>query len=94
MKYALLEFLRVELKMEQQEISDLGTFTVSRKDVEGNEKVFLTFEDEKSCDYINKKAALCKNSNIKTFPFIPPQFFKRFSDLSKLTYIARNRMPG
>ena len=43
----------------------------------------------KSYDYINKKAALCKNSNIKTFPVIPPQFFKRFSDLSKLTYIAR-----
>ena len=75
--------------MDEQEIDDLGSFAVTRKDVEGNEKVYVTFEDEKSCDYINKKAALCKNSNIKTFPFIPPQFFKHFSDLSKLTYIAR-----
>ena len=94
MKHAMLEFLTDELKMDEQEIDDLGSFAVTRKDVEGNEKVYVTFEDEKSCDYINKKAALCKNSNIKTFPVIPPQFFKRFSDLSKLTYIARNRMPG
>ena len=54
---------------------------------------FLIFEDEKSCEYIHKKAAICKNSDINTFQYIPPQLYKRFSDLSKLTFIARKSDP-
>ena len=40
MKHAVLEFLTDELKMDEQEIDDLGSFAVTRKDVEGNKKVY------------------------------------------------------
>ena len=44
MKHAVLEFLTDKLKMDEQEIDDLGSFAVTRKDVEGNEKVYVTLK--------------------------------------------------
>ena len=55
MKFAAVEFLMEELKMEEGEISDIGKFTVQRKDTEGNDKIYLVFELEESCEYITKK---------------------------------------
>ena len=36
-----------------------------------------------------KKSIICRNKNIRVFPYIPPQMFGRFTDLSRHTYIAR-----
>ena len=86
---AALEFLTEELKMDTKEIEELGKFKVTRKDIANNDKIYLHFMDEKSCQYISKKAVMCQNSNINIFPYIPPQLFRRFSDLSRNTFIAR-----
>ena len=75
--------------MDEEEIKQLGGFKSYRKNDDENEKVYLNFTSEESCDYITRKAAICKNENIRIFPYIPPQLFKRFSDLSLLTFKAR-----
>ena len=87
--YAAIEFMTEELKMENNEIQDLGEFHASRKDDPNNDKIYLHFKDDKGPKYIGKKAAICQNLNTNTFPYIPPQLFKRFSDLSRNTYFAR-----
>ena len=60
-----------------------------RKDSEENDKVYLKFSKEESSNYISRKAALVRNENINIFPYIPPQVFQRFSDLSRLSFNAR-----
>ena len=75
--------------MDSNEIEELGKFKATRKNDDNNDKVYLHFEDEKSCQYIAKKTIICQNKDINTFPYIPPQLFKRFSDLSKNTFLAR-----
>ena len=42
-----------------------------------------------SCNYFNMKAVMCQNNHISTFPFMPPYLFKRFSDFSHNTFLAR-----
>merc|ERR1711895_298137 len=37
-----------------------------------------------------RKAALVKNEDIQVFPYIPPQLYQRFSDLSRLTFNERH----
>ena len=69
-----------ELKMDDEEIDNLGEYEVYRKDTEENDKVYLKFSREESSDYITRKAALVKNENIHVFPYIPPQLYQRFSD--------------
>ena len=88
-RYAVHEFLYDEMKMDEGEINELGRFKVHRKDDDLNDKIYLIFENKHSCEYLMRKSIVCKNANIKVFPYIPPQIFARFSDLSKLTYIAR-----
>ena len=87
--HAAIEFLTEELKMDNTEIENLGKFKISLKDDVNNDKIYLHFSDESSCGYINTKAAICQNTNINTFPFIPPHLFKRFNDLSQNTFLAR-----
>ena len=89
LREAVKEFMKDELKLDDDEIDNLGEFEVYRKDTEDNDKVYLKFTREESSNYISRKAALVRNENINIFPYIPPQIFQRFSDLSRLTFIAR-----
>ena len=89
LREAVKEFMKDELKLDDEEIENLGEFDVYRKDSEENDKVYLKFAREESSNYISRKAALVRNENINIFPYIPPQIFQRFSDLSRLTFIAR-----
>ena len=89
LREAVKEFMKDELKLDDDEIDNLGEFEVYRKDTEENDKVYLKFAGEESSNYISRKAALVRNENINVFPYIPPQIFQRFSDLSRLTFIAR-----
>ena len=79
-----------ELKLDDEEIDNLGEYEVHRKDTEDNDKVYLKFQSEEASNYITRKAAMVKNENVNVFPYIPPQMYQRFSDLSRLTFIARN----
>ena len=90
LREAVKEFLMDELKMDDEEIDKLGEYEVYRKDTEENDKVYLKFSREESSNYITRKAALVKNENIHVFPYIPPQLYQRFSDLSRLTFNARH----
>ena len=49
---------------------------------------------EKAVQYIHRKKAKVDNTEIKTKPFIPPQLYGRFVDLSKNTYEARKENEG
>ena len=90
LREAVKEFLMDELKMDDEEIDNLGEYEVFRKDVEENDKVYLKFSKEESSNYITRKAALVKNEDIHVFPYIPPQLYQRFADLSRLTFNARH----
>ena len=85
LREAVKEFLMDELKMDDEEIDNLGEYEVSRKDIEEDDKVYFKFSSEESSNYIIRKAALVKNEDIHVFPYIPPQLYQRFSDLSRLT---------
>ena len=90
LREAVKEFLMDELKMDDEEIDNLGEYEVHRKDTEDNDKVYLKFQTEEASNYITRKAALVKNENVNVFPYIPPQMYQRFSDLSRLTFNARH----
>ena len=89
LREAVKEFMRDELKLDEEEIDNLGAFEVYRKDSEENDKVYLKFNKEESSNYITRNAAIVRNEEINIFPFIPPQVFQRFSDLSRLSFDAR-----
>ena len=90
LREAVKEFLMDELKMDDKEIDNLGEYEVFWKDVEENDKVYLKFSKEESSNYITRKAALVKNEDIHVFPYIPPQLYQRFADLSRLTFNTRH----
>ena len=90
LRESVKEFLMDELKMDDEEIDNLGDYEVYRKDVDDNDKVYLKFSSEESSNYITRKAALVKNEDIHVFPYIPPQLYQRFADLSRLTFNARH----
>merc|ERR1712240_87474 len=54
LKLAVKEFLSLKLKMEEDEMAKLGEYKVHRKNDDENEKVYLNFNSEESCDYINR----------------------------------------
>ena len=81
LREAVKEFLMDELKMDDDEIDNLGDYEVHRKDTEENDKVYLKFKREEASHYITRKAALVKKENIHVFPYIPPQLYQRFSNL-------------
>ena len=92
LRYTVIKFLN-ELKKDDREINNLRDLTVSHYNSEDNDKVYVTFTDVKHVEYLYKKSALCKNATIRVFPYIPPQFFKRFLDLSRHTFHARKSDP-
>ena len=82
LRESVREFLMDELKLDDEELDNLGEYEVYRKDVDENDKVYLKFSCEESSNYITRKAALVRNENIHVFPYIPPQLYQRFADLS------------
>lgn len=73
MKKAVREYLVYGLKFDEEELKDLGVFEVSRRDIDDNDKVYLKFKNESSCEYIYRKAAICRNGSVNVFSYIPPQ---------------------
>ena len=71
----------------------LCDFKVSRKDTDNNKKVYLILEDKNMVDYIYRKSQMCRNKIIKVFPYILPQIFKRFSDISLHTFKLKKADP-
>ena len=57
--HMVIEFFTDELKMDENEVKDLRNFKATRKNVDDNDKVYLQFEDEKSYEYIHRKAIIC-----------------------------------
>ena len=90
LRESVKEFLMDELKMDDEEIDNLGDYEVFRKDVDENDKVYLKFATEESSNYITRKAALVRNEDVNVFPYIPPQLYQRFADLSRHTFNARH----
>ena len=90
LRESVKEFLMDELKMDDEEIDNLGDYEVFRKDVDDNDKVYLKFATEESSNYITRKAALVRNEDVNVFPYIPPQLYQRFADLSRHTFNARH----
>ena len=83
LREAVREFLMDELKLDDEELDRFGDYEVTRKDVDDNDKVYIKFKNEEAANYIIRKAAMVRNDNVHVFPFIPPQLYQRFADLSK-----------
>ena len=90
LRESVREFLMDELKLDDEELDNLGDYEVFRKDVDENDKVYLKFATEEASNYITRKAALVRNDDVSVFPYIPPQFYQRFADLSRHTFNARH----
>ena len=90
LREAVREFLMDELKLEDDELDQFGDYEVTRKDVDANDKVYIRFANEEAANYVIRKAAMVRNDSVHVFPFIPPQLYARFADLSKYTYYARH----
>ena len=93
LKEAVKEFLAEELKFDSTEMEMIKDFEVTRKDTEDNDKVYVIFKKEEMCDYIYRKAQICRNDCVNVFPFIPPQIFQRYSDLSRNCFRVRKADP-
>ena len=52
---AVIEFLTDEMKMDMDKIKGLGEFKAKRKETDDNYKIYFTFKDESSCEYLYKK---------------------------------------
>ena len=57
--------------------------------MENSDTIYIHCKTEKAVQYIHRKKAKVDNTEIKTKPFIPPQLYGRYEDLSKHTYEAR-----
>ena len=86
---AAKDFLRLELKFDQQEIEDLRIIRVTRPQKEGTERLYLHLENEESSRYLYRKTSQVKNENVGVAQFIPPQLFHGHNELSRLTFIKR-----
>ena len=88
-KLATREFLRDKLKMDEEEINDLKILKITKPMKENLERVYIQMDEEEGAKYIYRKAAQVKNEQAKISMFVPPQFYKRFNELSKHTFNAR-----
>ena len=86
---AVNDFLKLEMKLSTEEIKDLKIKNITRPQKDEVDRVYLHLEDEEGSKYLYRKVSQVNNTEIKISPFIPPQVFKRFSELSRLTFIAR-----
>ena len=86
-----MDILQYELKMTSEEINDLGVTKITRPKKDNTEKIYIHCQDQNSAHYIFRKGARVSNEDIKISPFIPPQLYNRFNDLSKNTFMARKQ---
>ena len=98
LKEAVKEFLIKEIKYTEQEYQELDLVNITRPKLEGIDRLYLRFTTEKSANYLFRKTINITNKNgnlnkIKLTPFIPPQLYNRFNDLSRNTYQARQSNP-
>ena len=66
---------------------------VTRPKLSTTDRLYLHFATEKSANFLYRKTTNINNitkSNIRLTPFIPPQLYNRFADLSK-THITPDR---
>jgi len=72
---AVDDFLKLELKLNVEEIKDLGIHNITRPKKEETDSVYLHCKTEDWPRYLYCKAAHVKNNDVKVVPFLPPQLF-------------------
>ena len=77
-------FLKLKLKLNDEEIKELGIVNITRPKKEDCDRLYLYMKFDEGPRYIFRKSAQVKNADIKISPYIPPQIYKRFSELSPL----------
>ena len=85
---ATKEFLNFYLRFSENEIKelDIKALQTSPKD----DIMYLAFNNQSSVRNIYRRIAQCKNSDVVTRNFVPPQFFERYMFLSKKCTEMRN----
>ena len=90
LKEAAKDFLIKELKYTEQEYQDLDLINVTRPKQQDTDRLYLHFSTQKSANFLFRKTISINNSSTnpnknttRLTPFIPPQLYNRFSDLSK-----------
>ena len=86
---AVDDFLKLELKMTEEEIKDFKIIDITRLKKEDAQRVYLHCETEEGPQYIIRKNIQIQNDEVRIVPFVPPQIYRRFSELSRLTFLAR-----
>ena len=59
----------------------------------GDNVMYIVMDCPEKVINIRKHVADCRNENIKTRDYIPPQFFLRYSALSKYSHEIRSNNP-
>ena len=62
---------------------------MTRPKKEETDRLYLHLSSEKAANYVFRKCSIVANNDIKVTPFVLPQLYHRFSDLSKNTYNER-----
>ena len=75
--------------MTEEEIKDLKIIDITRPKKEDAQRVYLHCETEEGPQYIIRKNIQIQNDEVRIVPFVPPQIYRRFSELSRLTFLAR-----
>ena len=82
-KMAAAEFMTEYLKFNHDDMSDMD-ITDTKISPKGDEILYVVFDSPGKAKNVRRRIADCRNPAIKTRDFVPPQFFKRYSAMSKI----------
>ena len=81
-KMAALDFLRNSLKYNEEEIYFID-ITDSQVSARSENFLYIVVADELSIRYIRSIMAECRNPDLTMMDFIPPQYYQRYTALSR-----------
>ena len=91
-KMAAGEFLQGYLKFDENDMNDMD-ITDTKISGKGDNIMYIVLDCPEKVINIRKRVADCRNENIKMQDYIPPQFFLRYSALSKYSHELRSSNP-
>ena len=81
-KMAAGEFLQGYLRFNEEDLSDID-ITDTKMSAKGDNIMYIVLDCPEKVTNIRRRIADCRNDEIKTREFIPPQFFARYTALAR-----------
>ena len=81
---AVKEYMEHFLKYSKESVDTLDIVTTHRSSKKEMETVYVTFGDEQPVKAIYRRAAMCRNEEMKLVTYIPPQIYKRYAKVEEI----------